>query len=41
MHRDADGYTSVRMGVDPLNAVTTMEFAKVGQEVGRSVSWGR
>ena len=33
MHKDAEGYTSVRgSGVDPLHALTVMQFAKVTNE---------
>ena len=29
MHNDVDGYTSVRKEIDPLHALTVLEFAKV------------
>ena len=30
MRKDADGYTEVKTDVDPRNALTVLEFAKVG-----------
>ena len=29
MHKDTDGYTSVREAIDPMQAITVLEFAKV------------
>lgn len=40
MHRDNDGYTSVRTDIDPLHALTVFEFAKVGTCV-RRFQWSR
>lgn len=34
MHKDQDGYTSVRTSVDPLHALTVLAFAQVHNKLG-------
>ena len=38
IRKDDDGFSSVQTGVDPLNAVTVLEFAKVWQRLIENIS---